>query len=280
MKPITIKKIENFNDKKRVFDVTIPDTHIFIGNGIINHNTTLAEYVASSHNRKLIVTVGKTLKVQDLLNIFININENDILLIDEIHRLNPGTEELLYHPMEKFQLPIKNLYGSFQSFPLPKFCLIGTTTKPSLLSKPLISRFQLQMDIPHYNVRELARIVQSNYSYLTRHEALLIALNTITPREAVNLTSRITNFADKNIPQVLEFIGYKYGLSLSERYYLKIVHEVNTISLTSLGNALQLDKDEVNFIEDKLIRKGYIDITTKGRQLTIKGILKIKQIKQ
>jgi Holliday junction DNA helicase RuvB len=242
--------------------------------------TTLSEYVATSHNRKLILTVGKTLKAQDLLNILININENDVLLIDEIHRLNPGTEELLYHPMEKFQLPIKNLYGSFQTFPLPKFCLIGTTTKPSLLSKPLISRFQLQMDIPHYNVRELARIIQSNYNFLSQREALSIAVNTITPREAVNLASRITNFGNKNISEVLEFIGYKYGLSQSERYYLKIVHEVNTISLTSLGNALQIDKDEVSFIEDKLIRKGYIDITTKGRQLTIKGILKIKQLKQ
>jgi Holliday junction DNA helicase RuvB len=245
--------------------------------------STLAKYIAESKKKNLIFTVGNTLKKQEILNIFINIEEGDVLLIDEIHRLNPAVEELLYHPMEEFKLPLKDVGGMFQTFPIPKFSLVGTTTKPSSISKPLISRFQITFQIPHYNIRELALIIRSHYPNINVYNALRIANNIVTPREAINLSRRILSLCksedvNTEIIKNLEFIGFKYGLSKAERYYLKIVHNVGKISLTSLSNALQIDKDEVKYVEDKLIRKNLIDIGTKGRFLTFKGLLKIKEM--
>ena len=220
----------------------------------------------------------------ELLNIFVSIEEGDVLLIDEIHRLGPAVEEMLYQPMQSFRLPVKDVSGSFQIFPLPKFSVIGTTTKSSLISKPLISRFGLHIQIPHYSVRELAQIIMNQHPNLSRKNALYIALNIITPRDAVNLANRVINLVkndlNKEIVPSLEFIGYKYGLSKAERYYLTILHNVGSISLNSLCSALQLDKDEITFVEDKLIRKRYMHITSKGRQLTMLGILKVKQMNQ
>ena len=246
--------------------------------------STMAEHVAVQRNKKLLTAVGKNLTRQKLLNTFVNIEEGDVLLIDEIHGLNRGVEELLYIPMEQYRLPIESTNGQLQTFPLPKFSVIGTTTMPSKISKPLMSRFKITFQIPHYTLRELAQIIVSNYPQISIKNALRIAINTVTPRESINLAYRILSLCNdedvnSSIEKNLEFIGYKYGMSKSERFYLKIVHNVGKISLTSLANALQIDKDEVKYVEDKLIRKGLIDISTKGRYLTVAGLLKIKEIK-
>lgn len=240
--------------------------------------TTVAKYVATSKKKKLIFVTGNTLKKQELLNILINIEEGDVLLIDEIHRLRPDVEEMLYQPMENFQISLKDMSGRFHLYDIPKFTVIGTTTKTYKISKPLMSRFQLALRISHYNVRELTKIILNEFSTLSVREALLISLNTVTPREAINLSRRAVSL-DKNIKNALLFMGYKYGLSKSERFYLKIVYNVGKISLSSLTSALQLDIDEVKYIEDKLIQKGYIEISSKGRQLTVKGLIKVKEIK-
>ena len=246
--------------------------------------STIAKYIAQIKNKKLHFVTGNTLKKQDLLNLLINVEENDIICIDEIHRMTAAVEEILYNPMENFQLPIKGTSGQFQVFTLPKFSLIGTTTKPSSINKPLISRFQISLQIPHYSLRELTRIIISNYEDISVRNALNIAINTIVPREAINLAYRIVslckNDLNKEINKILEFIGYKYGLSKSERFYLKIVYNVGKIGLSNLASALQLDEDEVRYIEEKLIRKGYIQISSRGRCLSVKGLLKIKEMKK
>lgn len=256
--------------------------HILISGARGTGKTTLARYISHIKNKRLIFTTGNTLKKIELLNIFINIQEGDILLIDEIHRLSPKLEEILYQPMENFMLPVKTTYGEQQQFKLPKFSLIGTTTKPSMISKPLMSRFQLHFQISHYNIRELARIIMSNYSNINRKTALKIAVNVVTPREAINLAYRCVNLANKNvnkeIDNILEFIGYKHGLSKNERFYLKILYNCQRLSQTSLCSALQVDKDELSFIEDKLLLRRLIEITNKGRQLTFKGLQLVRKL--
>jgi len=238
--------------------------------------TTLAMYLAQTKHKNIHFLTGNTLKKQDMLATFVTLEKDDIILIDEIHRLRPEVEELLYQPLELFKLPIQDKSGNHLLLDLEKFSLIGTTTKPSKLSKPLLSRFQLTLHIPHYNIRELARIVRTKYN-ISQREALLVASNTITPREALNLAFRVVQLGG-NIQKNLEFIGYKFGLSKTERYYLKIVHKVGKISKRSLASALQIDEDELDYIEDKLIHKGLVEITNRGRSLTIKGMLKIKEM--
>ena len=238
--------------------------------------TTLAQYIADKSKNKLIFTTGNTLKKHELLNVLINLNKGDILLVDEIHRLKPEVEEILYQPMELYKLPMRDLTGRFQTFALPQFTVIGTTTKPSLLSKPLISRFRITFQIPHYNLRELSRIITHEYK-ISKRDSLKVALNVVTPREALNLTYRILQLGN-DIEKNLQFIGYKFGLNKSERFYLKIVYNVGNISLSSLTSALQLDEDEVKYIEDKLLQKRYIQITNKGRVLTPTGLIKMKEI--
>lgn len=251
--------------------------HILFYGGRGTGKTSLAEYITKLKKKKLVFLTGNTLKKNELLQVFINIEEDDVILIDEIHRLSPAVEELLYHPMEKFMLPIKDNTGMYSEYKIPRFTLIGTTTKPSSISKPLMSRFQITFQVPHYSVKELAKIVKLNFSQIENREAIEIAINVIAPREAINLARRVVSLG-RDIKKNLEFIGYKYGLSRSERFYLKIVHRVGKISLDNLASALQLDKDEVKYTEEKLIRKGFIQVSSKGRSLTVKGLLKIKEI--
>jgi len=89
--------------------------HILISGARGTGKTTLARYISHIKNKRLIFTTGNTLKKIELLNIFIRIQEGDILLIDEIHRLFPKLEEILYQPMENFILPVKTTYGESNS---------------------------------------------------------------------------------------------------------------------------------------------------------------------
>jgi len=271
-------KLVGLNNIKYELNHLTEIPHILFVGGRGTGKTTLAQYIAKSKHKNLVFLTGNNLKKHELLNVLINLQEGDVILIDEIHRLNPAVEEVVYSPMDRQVLPIKNINGSWQEYKLPKFTLIGTTTKPSSISKPLMSRFQIQFQIPHYSLRELARIVQMNFNNIHRKEALRIAQNIVSPREAINLARRLVSLGD-NINKNLEFIGYKYGLSKAERFYLKLVKEVGKISLDNLASALQLDKDEVKYIEEKLIRKGFIQVGSRGRSLTVKGLLKIKEMK-
>jgi len=256
---------------------SIPHTLFFGGRG--TGKTTLSQYIADLKGKRLTFLTGNTLRLNELLKVFVDVEDGDIILIDEIHGLSPRIEEVLYQPMETGKLYIKDVSGTFQEYQLPKFTLIGTTTKPSMISKPLMSRFQLMFQIPHYNIRELARIIRVNFNKIAIPDALKIAINVVSPREAVNLARRVSSLGD-NIIKNLEFVGYKYGLSKAERFYLKIVNQVGKISLTNLASALQLDGDEVRYIEEKLIRKGYINVSSSGRSLTVKGLIKIKELKR
>jgi len=276
-----IDKIIGLNNiKKELLNLKEIPNILFIG-ARGTGKTTLAKAIAEYKKLNLVFLTGNNLKKIELLNSLIQLEENSILLIDEIHRLRPDVEEVLYHPLENKQLVIKAVNGNFQVIDLPKnISFIGTTTKPSLISKPLLSRFQLVIHIPHYNLRNLARIIKLNFPNFNNKEALQIAINITTPREAINLAYRINQLKNSglSVNKALEFIGYKFGLSNSEREYLKILFLNHKMSQSSLASALQVDKDELKFIEDSLIRKRLITITSKGRELTIKGLMVSKKL--
>lgn len=270
-------KIIGLSNIKYELDKLDDIPHILLSGARGVGKTLLGKHIASKFNRKLHFLTGNTIKKQDLLNLFVSLDERDVVLIDEIHRMRPDTEEVLYQPLDDFKIPLKDVRGTYHLYSIPKFSLIGTTTKIFKLSKPLLSRFQLVLKIPHYGIKDLAKIILVNYPQLNRKDAILIASYTITPREAINLAFRVLNLKT-DINKALQILGYKYGLSKDERFYLKIVYNVGKISLNSLASAMQLDTDEIKYIEDKLIKKGYIEISSRGRQLTYKGMLKIKEI--
>jgi len=272
-----MKKLIGLKDIRYELDKLKAVPHILFTGPRGTGKTTLGNYIAETRDKKVKFVTGNTLKKTDVLNLFVNIREGDIILIDEIHRLNPAVEEVLYQPMETGKLPIQDISGNTMEFPLPQFSLIGTTTKSAAISKPLMSRFQITFHIPHYNLRELTRIVLSNYNDMPLRSALQIAGNVVTPREAINLAFRVTQLGD-DIEQNLKFIGYKLGVSRLERQYLKVVQNVGKISLASLVSAMQVDEDEVRFVEDKLIQKRLIQISSRGRTLTVNGMMKLKDL--
>lgn len=245
--------------------------HVLLTGSRGTGKTMLARYLAEKYQRRLLFLTGNTLKKDEIIDIFIHIKENDIILVDEIHNCRLAVEEVFYQPLEEKILPLNSINGCNAILSLPKFSLIGTTTKTSLISKPLISRFQIEIQIPHYNLDELSQIIKGSYPSLSLEDCALIAENITTPREAVNLARRIVKFP-LPVRQALEFIGFRYGLSCFERDYIKILYNVKKIAFTSLSFALQLDKDIILKIEDKLIKNRFLEITSRGRQLSTEGI--------
>lgn len=240
--------------------------------------TSLAKYIAQIKNKQLYFLTGNTLNQKKLFNTLIKLKEGDIILIDEIHRVKPEVQEILYQPLNDNCLPLTTVTGENVVIELPKFSVLATTTKTSLLSKPLISRFNLIFQIPHYSIKQLAEIIHSKFDNIILEDCLKIANNITTPREAINLAQRVNNF-ELSIDESLKFIGYEYGLSNFERDYLKVLQCSKKLSLTSLTFALQLDKDEVYRIEDKLIKKELLNISSKGRELSFKGKEFMEEIK-
>lgn len=241
--------------------------------------TTLAKEIVKIKQLKSYFLIGASIKKIELIKLLMNIENKTAIIIDEIHGLSRDAEEILYNPMEYKKLSIKGVNGEVFSIDLPDICIIGTTTKPNLISKPLLSRFQLIINIPHYNLRQLARIIKLNYPEFTIRECIKIAINITTPREAVNLAYRIYQLKNKmSVEEALKFIGYKCGLSYPEQRYIKILKEFNRLSQTSLCSALQVDIDELKYIEDSLLKKKMITITNKGRELSVRGLLKTKEL--
>ncbi len=234
--------------------------------------TSMAEEIARRRGKELIILTGHTLTVKEVNNMLLNLEGGEIVLIDEIHRLNPKAEEALYLPMERYFLSMQTTAGHNLKVGLPHFTLIGTTTKSSDISRPLLSRFQLHFIIPHYNLRDLSRIVKNKFNNFSTRDCLKVAKKIVTPREALNLAYRI-NQLPFGLDEAFEFVGYQKDLSLFERKYLKLLNQRKRLSLTSLTFTLQLDKSEVMKIEDRLINLDYIEVKSNGRFVTDKGKL-------
>lgn len=257
--------------------------------------TTLAAIIASEMNVNLKSTTGPAIdKPGDLAAIISNLSEGDVLFIDEIHRLKPAVEEVLYSAMEDFVLDIvigKGPSARSMRLNLPKFTLAGATTKAAMLSSPLRDRFGMVMKLEFYNIDELKNIVLRsakilNYEIEIEAAELIASSSRKTPRIANRLLRRARDFAvvaGKNMickettERMLNSMGIDLlGLDKVDRDFLKTIGEKfggGPVGLTTIAAALSEDQNTIEDVfEPYLIQLGFLERTPRGRKITEKAI--------
>lgn len=256
--------------------------------------TTLAQIISRELGVGFRATSGPVIaKAGDLAAILTNLEENDVLFIDEIHRLNPAVEEILYPAMEDFKLDIiigEGPAARSVQIELPPFTLIGATTRSGLLTTPLRDRFGIPLRLEFYTPEELTLIVKRSSSLLSfdlsDEGALEIARRSRgTPRIAGRLTRRVRDFAhvagdDKigaeEADGALQKLDVdKAGLDLMDRRYLHCIVENyggGPVGVDTLATALSEQRDMIeDVIEPYLIQQGLVQRTPRGRVLSAKG---------
>lgn len=271
--------------------------------------TTLSSIVAKELGVNFRATSAPMIsKSGDLAAILTNLERNDVLFIDEIHRLNPAIEEVLYSAMEDFQLDI--IIGEGPSarsmrIDLQPFTLIGATTRSGLLSTPLRERFGIPMRLDFYTHEELKKIVLRGAKLLniqiSDDGALEIAKRSRgTPRIAGRLLRRVRDFGavsnKKIIDSEISDTALKrldvddYGLDMFDRRYLScIVKNYNggPVGIDTLAAALSEERDTIEeVVEPFLLKLGFLQRTPRGRIISPSGYKYLgiktpsKQVKQ
>lgn len=255
--------------------------------------TTLAYIISSEMNANIKMTAAPMIeKSGDLAAILTNLEEGDILFIDEIHRLSPAIEEILYPAMEDFRLDI--IIGSGPAaqtikIDLPRFTLIGATTRAGMISSPLRDRFGMHFRLQFYDKKELAQIVIRASHKLKKicldDGALEIARRSRgTPRIALRLLKRVRDFADVEDEEqitkdrcefALEELGVNdLGFDELDIKYLELLLEARgrALGLNTIAAALSEDEGTIeDVIEPYLLANGYIQRTARGRVATTKS---------
>lgn len=256
--------------------------------------TTLSAIVAKYLGVNFKVTSGPMLsKAGDLAAILTNIQEREVLFIDEIHRLSPTVEEILYPAMEDYRLDIivgEGPAARTLKINLPPFTLIGATTRMSLIAKPLKERFGIHLTLSFYEEDELMQVVkrgaQIHNVNITDEGALLLAKRSRgTPRIALRLTRRVIDFAvfenatliDERIVNIAtEKMGIdKEGLDYEDLKYLNVIinhYNGGPVGIETIAASMSEDKQSVSeVIEPFLLQKGFIERRPQGRVATNKA---------
>jgi len=256
--------------------------------------TTLANIIASEMGVNLRITSGPAIeKAGDLAAIITNLGENDVLFIDEIHRLNRSVEEILYPAMEDFALDIiigKGPSARSIRLDLPKFTLIGATTRAGMLSSPLRDRFGVIARLEMYTNEQLKTIVKRSASILNieinEYGALELARRSRgTPRIANRLLKRVRDFAQiENMNVIDKAIADKsltslevdnIGLNSTDRLMLETIitkFAGGPVGLETLSSSINEEKETIEDVyEPFLLQLGFINKTPKGRVVTKLG---------
>ena len=253
--------------------------------------TTLAQIVARELGVGFRATSGPVIaKAGDLAALLTNLEERDVLFIDEIHRLSPAVEEVLYPAMEDFQLDLiigEGPAARSVKIDLAKFTLVGATTRAGLLTNPLRDRFGIPVRLNFYTVEELEKIVSRGARVLgvgmTADGANEIARRARgTPRIAGRLLRRVRDFAEASDARAvnrgiadhalgaLEVDGA--GLDAMDRRYLTTIalnYGGGPVGVETMAAALSEPRDAIeDIIEPYLIQCGYLQRTPRGRLLT------------
>ena len=250
--------------------------------------TTLASIIADEMSVNLRITSGPAIeRAGDLAAILTNLNENDVLFIDEIHRINRSVEEVLYSAMEDFCLDIiigKGPSARSIRLDLPKFTLIGATTRAGMLTNPLRDRFGVICKLDYYTVDELAKIVVRSSEILGAEIQIggateIARRSRGTPRIANRLLKRVRDYAqvraDGNITddvanKALELLGVdSLGLDyVDEKLLMTIIQKFRggPVGLDTLAASIGEDRNTIEDVyEPYLLQLGFINRGTRGR---------------
>jgi len=264
--------------------------------------TTMAGVIAHEMGANVRVTAGPAIeRAGDLASMLTNLADGDVLFIDEIHRLNRAVEEVLYAAMEDYKLDIvigKGPAARSVRLDLPKFTVIGATTRTGSLAGPLRDRFGLIHRLEYYQENEIARILARTAKILGNDitdEAigLLAVRSRLTPRIANRLLKRVRDYADVHAEgridagtadlalKMLEID--ELGLDPADRNMLKLMIERYDDRPVGLNTIAALTGDETTTIEDYyepyMIQLGMIERTARGRVVTARGREHINVIK-
>lgn len=296
------KFIKDFSGQKRITD----NLNVFVSaakkrNESLDHvlltgppglgKTTLAHIIANELGTKIKITSGPVLeKPGDLAGLLTNLEEHSVLFIDEIHRLSPVVEEYLYSAMEDYKLDIMIESGpnarSVQ-ISLPKYTLVGATTRAGMLTSPLRDRFGIKFRLDYYDSETLNKIVNRSATILnlkvnTDASLELAKRSRGTPRIANRLLRRTRDFADFDNKKIIDLDVAKKALTalevdefgldeMDKDIILAIIDKYNggPVGLSTLAVAVNEDPGTIEEVyEPFLIQQGFIQRTPRGREAT------------
>lgn len=253
--------------------------------------TTLSYIIANEMSVNIHTTSGPALrKIGDLASIMSNLNEGDILFIDEIHRLSSMCEEMIYPAMEDFKLNViigKGPMAQNMEIPLPRFTLIGATTKIASITSPLRSRFGMTAQLNLYSPEEIIQIIDKsskilNISLEPAAKTAIAQRARSTPRIANHLLKRVRDFAqvkgeqtisEKTAVSALDFLEIdRYGLGPEDRKILEalaIKFQGGPVGIKTLAAATTEEEETIlDIYEPYLMKIGFLERTPKGRKVT------------
>jgi Holliday junction DNA helicase RuvB len=265
--------------------------HVLLAGPPGTGKTTLSAIIANEMGSEFKSTAAPIIeKAGDLAAQLTNLDEGDVLFIDEIHRLNPAIEEVLYPAMEDYQLDIMIGQGTAArsiKLELPKFTLVGATTRPGMITAPLRGRFGIVYNLDFYSVEDLQTIVERSAGILSLEidddGARQIAKRSRgTPRIANRLLRRVRDFAevdyDGKITQEVAKDALNrmevdvFGLDeVDRKLMLTIIEKFDggPVGLGTLSASINEEKDSIEeIIEPYLIQIGFLNRTPRGRMAT------------